>query len=326
MSTLKTEVIYGGDIEVTFIEDKEVWPEVHEYQVRFKKGERWTEPQKVDISVSGITNVLDKPKLVGWATKMCAEFVQMNYPRLSEKVVVNTLTGLAVDEVELGAFIQDMKSHGKGRKKEAATIGVMAHAWIESHIKHVLGLGPKPSPVVNSAVNNAIEAFLKWEKEHHVVYIATERMVYSKRYAFAGQIDIEAKVDFELAILDNKTSSGIYPEMEYQLAGYQLAAEEEALYTKEPVRYDARWILRLDKVTGEFEAKRYIDHETAKAGFLACYTLARQAFDRKAVREAVKAEQKAVRAKNGPKTGKAKAPRTKKAKVAKAPDAPVLPY
>lgn len=291
----KTEVIYGGTIELTFVEDKTVWPEIHEYRIREKKGKGWGPEKRVDLSVSGVTKVLDKPALVGWATKMCAEFVKLFSQRLAEKVVVNTLTGLAVDEIELESFIADMKGHGKGKKKEAATIGTMAHAWIEAHIKNVLGLGPKPEPVVNAAVNNAIKAFLAWEAAHKVVYLATERLVYSKKLGVAGQLDIEAMVNDERCILDNKTSSGIYVEMEYQTAGYELACEEEALFVKQPMQYDARWILRLDKITGEFEAKRFTDNDVAKEGYRACYVIAKQALDRKRATEAHREAQRVVR-------------------------------
>lgn len=306
MEVRKSAVIYGGKYRITFIEDKDVWPEIHEYRIEKKKGDGWGPERKVDLTVSGVTKVLDKPALVGWATKMCAEFVKLFSTRLAEKVVVSTLTGLRVDEIELDAFVSDMKAHGKGKKKEAATIGTMAHAWVEGHIKFKLGLEAKePEMPVNAAVNNAIKAFLAWEESHHVVYLHTERLVYSEELDVAGQLDIEAKVDGEIAILDNKTSSGIYPEMEYQTAGYQHACEEEAVHVKQPVKYGARWILRLDKLTGEFEAKRVTDHEVAIAAYKACHTLAKIALDKRRAAEQAKDEQRAIRNAN-------KAPRVKK--------------
>lgn len=289
MEQIKELEIYGGKHTLQFIEDKDVWPEKHEYRV---------DRELVDLTVSGITKVLDKPALVGWATKMCAEFVQLFSGRLSAKVVVSTLTGLAVDEVELEAFIADMKAHGKGKKKEAATIGTMAHKYVEEHIKNVLGLGPKPKMPVNASVQKAVGAFLEWEKAHKVVYLASERLVYSRTYKYAGQVDIEATVDGELSILDCKTSSGFYDEMDYQVAGYQIAAEEEALFVKRPVQYAARWILRLDKLTGEFEVKKLTDHAGDKACFLACLTIARRKLAQKKANAERKKVQKEVRDKN----------------------------
>lgn len=296
MEKRKTELLYNGTIEVTFVEDKSVWPEIHEYRIRVKKGDKWGPEKKVDISVSGVTKVLDKPALVGWATKMCGEFVMLNNGRLAEKVVVATETGLRVDEVELDNFIKEMKGHGKGKKTEAATIGTMAHSWVEQHIKWVMGLGTKPEEVVNASVNNAIQAFLKWEKEHDVVYLATEKLVYSKKGKYAGQLDIEAKVDGELCILDNKTSSGIYLEMEYQTAGYQIAREEEG-----GKKYDARWILRLDKVTGEFEAKRFTDNADAKSGYLYCLGLSKLNLARVLKEKQAREERKTVKKANSKK-------------------------
>lgn len=296
----KIRSAYNGTINIKFLEDKDVYPEVHEYHVQIGSKKEY----KVGVTVSGATKVLDKPALVGWATKMCAEYLTYNNHLLAQKVVVQTQTGLAVDEIALAEFVQNMKAHGKGKKKEAATVGTMTHAYIDQHIKHVLGTGPKPVMPVNAQVQNSVGAFLKWEQAHHVVYHDAERLVYSKKYDFAGQLDIDATIDGERAIADNKTSSGIYDEMWYQTRGYQLAAEEESIFEKAPIKYDCRWILRFDKVTGEFQAERSANHTQDLRAFLACLELAKIAVERRKTKDDAKTQQRAVRLTNKRKTTK----------------------
>ena len=155
MQKIKEAKIYGGKYTIRFVEDKDVWPEVHEYHIDGKK---------VDLTGSYIVKVLDKPALVGWAAKMCGIFLEENTSRIPS-LLVETLTGLQVDEIALQSFIKDMKAYKDKQKKDAAAIGTMAHLWIENHIKNVLGLGPVPARPVNVAVNNSIDAFLKWESE-----------------------------------------------------------------------------------------------------------------------------------------------------------------
>ena len=115
---------------------------------------------------------------------------------------------------------------------------------------------------------------------HKVEPIATEFKIFSRKHMYAGTCDLDAVIDGERCIVDFKTSSGIYPEMLLQTAAYQFARAEELyggeLWGDQPNKYDARWIVRFDKKTGKFEAKRFDDFESDFQGFLGALQLYRR--------------------------------------------------
>ena len=78
-------------------------------------------------------------------------------------------------------------------------------------------------------------------------------------------MDADITIGKKRFIVDYKTSSGIYDAMGLQLAGYQLAREEE-----EVAKYDSRMILRLPKNGSDFESKEFPDYDADKEAFLAC--------------------------------------------------------
>jgi hypothetical protein len=75
-------------------------------------------------------------------------------------------------------------------------------------------------------------------------------------------------IDGELAVADWKTSTGIHAEYLLQTAAYVGALEEEL-----GLEITCRYIIRLDKETGEFEARRYDKGEKDFEAFLAARTL-----------------------------------------------------
>lgn len=245
---MQTHKLYGGEVTLEFDERDHVY---------FVNGE------KLDLSVSDITKVLDKPALVGWAAKMCGEFVEKNQARLRDIVVVGTQLSLEdgdpivmIDEVKLDQFVRDMKQYRYQALSEAAKVGTLAHKWIEDHIKATLGLIKKhPAEPVNEAVKNAVQAFLDWEKKNDVRFIASERLIFSRRGRYPGTLDLDAEVNGIRGLWDVKTGSGIYPEMFYQGAGYKLAAEEEESHIAgKPVAiYKEVGILNFNKTTGKFK-------------------------------------------------------------------------
>ena len=72
--------------------------------------------------------------------------------------------------------------------------------------------------------------------------------------------------DGKLSIIDFKTSSGIWPEMRFQVAAYQQARMEETKNKK----YE-RWIVRFGKDTAEFEAKQLNNFKKDITAFLGAF-------------------------------------------------------
>ena len=117
---------------------------------------------------------------------------------------------------------------------------------------------------VNEQLQNSIKAFLKWENENNVQWLESEKKIYSKQYEYAGTLDAEAMVNGELAIIDFKTSNGIYDEYCLQVSAYKQAREEETGQD-----YKKCFIVRIGK-DGELEVKEIKELDRHFKAFLGC--------------------------------------------------------
>lgn len=140
-------------------------------------------------------------------------------------------------------------------KKEAADIGTLIHEWCEGFIRYKLGEEGYEKPELpdaekEKAVRLGAEAFLQWVIEHKVNFISTEQVVYSRTHGFVGTVDIIAEVDGRLAVVDLKSSNGLYNSVRLQTAAYAAAYMEE--FPEQKIL--DRWAIRLAK---EDEAEYY---------------------------------------------------------------------
>lgn len=71
-----------------------------------------------------------------------------------------------------------------------------------------------------------IRALAKWWLEQDPEFIHQEIIVASTEHQFAGRFDLIARLGTKLALIDFKTSGGLYESYSEQLALYQLAYEE----------------------------------------------------------------------------------------------------
>ena len=185
-----------------------------------------------DLFVPGVTSVLkrlDKPMLLGWAAGCGAELM---YRRFREK---GTLTR---------EDIKDGKSAHNRIRDDAADIGKLVHKTMEKLFRgEEIDLTAMP-PEALKALNGARE----WLDAHHIEVIEPERLLFSRKWFFAGQCDLFAHIDGKLTLLDFKTSSGFYIDHALQTAAYALAERENT-----GVRPEQRMIVRFDKKTGAFD-------------------------------------------------------------------------
>lgn len=193
---METHSLYGGEVTLTFD------PKKHRYTANGKP---------VDLSISGVLQVISKPALVPWAVKMACGHLERNLK-----------PGVSLDEVEIKNLIDGARSAHRTRAQDAADIGTLVHSFIEDHLK-----GKNPSLPVNPQARNGAEQFLKFLDQHDFEVIESERKVYSRDLDVAGTCDVYGKLDGELVVADIKTSSGIYAEALLQTAGYDLLLNEE---------------------------------------------------------------------------------------------------
>lgn len=150
--------------------------------------------------------------------------------------------GVALDELEIEDIAEAIKTAHRTSSNRAKSIGTLVHETIEAIVNARINKRPLPGMPTNESAKHAVQAFLDWEKRHKVEYIFSERKIYSKKYGYAGTVDIVAKVDGKLTVLDIKTSKAIYDEMFFQTAAYSKALEEELGY-----KILRNIILRVDK-------------------------------------------------------------------------------
>ena len=218
MSDQIIQKLYGGKVEVKFYSDG------HAYWVN---GKRTT-------GVTTYLGIIDKSRaLIPWAVGLYKDYLTA--------ALANG--GVTIENIEEGARQHTI------RKEEAASIGSDVHDWIEKYIK-----GEKPEMPERKEAQIGVNAFLDWVKANKVKFISSERVIYSRKHDFVGRMDIEAKVNGELCLIDIKTSNGLYNTYNIQTAAYVKADEEESKR-----KYEGRWLLRLAKETEAEFIKRMSD-------------------------------------------------------------------
>ena len=138
-------------------------------------------------------------------------------------------------------------------KDKAADIGTIAHYMVECHLKNEK---PNLDDYVKSSIDKAETAFLAflgWERQNRFKSILLEAPLVSNKYGYGGCIDIYGDLDGKKALIDIKTSSGVYPEMRVQVSAYKNLLQENGN------EVDECHILRIDKESGEFHHVRLND-------------------------------------------------------------------
>jgi hypothetical protein len=101
-----------------------------------------------------------------------------------------------------------------------AKAGLLCHAMIDAHIKgesfNALGYDGAVLEKAQSGFNN----FLSWAAEVDLTPVATETPLISEKHQYGGKPDCIGAVNSELALVDWKTSDGVFPDMLLQLAAY----------------------------------------------------------------------------------------------------------
>jgi hypothetical protein len=182
-----------------------------------------------------ILGLLDKPALKYWANKI----------------------GLA--GIEIRSYVD-----------EKADIGKCAHYRIECEVKNEEPDLSIYSPWVVEQSDNCMLKWWEWCRGKDITWIGSELELVSETHRYGGTVDLYAKVNGELTLIDIKTSgSGIWPEMKYQTAGaYRMLLEENG-YPVEKVK-----ILRIGRDEEEgFEEATIGNWDAHTEVFLLCRKL-----------------------------------------------------
>ena len=208
-----THQLYGGEVTLDFDTGK------HAY--------KWK--GAAVPSVTQILGVIAKPALVPWAAKCAGDHIRANLK-----------PGVALDEIQIGELADAAKNAHRAQASQAAAIGGQVHDWAERHSK-----GERPPMPIHPQIRSGVEAFLAWFAAHHVEVQHAERKIFSRTHLYAGTVDLIAKINGVPAVLDYKTSTGLWDEYRLQVAAYSQALIEEGVV---PPEHD-RWLIRFDNAT-----------------------------------------------------------------------------
>lgn len=234
-------------------------------------------------SVTTIEDIIAKIALYNWYGKQERMAVMAvagdMFEELSKPLVVSTgMTRdvyLALLESRLGK-----QRAGQREMQSAGEIGTQAHEMVEWHVRQLLGLKVGPQPKINDKAMWAFMAFEDWARSVEFLPLRSEQVVFSHKHRYAGTMDLLAWVakgkGRELALIDVKTSSGVWPEMKLQLSAYYYALIEMNL--EKP---DHCLIVRLPKKESdpEFEVVEVTDLERHFQAFLAARQLWQWKYD-----------------------------------------------
>jgi hypothetical protein len=138
--------------------------------------------------------------------------------------------------------------------------GVAVHRMIELHVKDTLDYS-----TLDPALLPYLEGWMAFERDHDVEVIGSEVPVYSKRYGYAGTLDMVLKVDETHGTWDIK-SGVMLPTTGLQLAGYS-----EAHAPGSDIYQSTRRGLQLTD-TGKYKITKF-DNQNDLNVFLSCLNI-----------------------------------------------------
>jgi hypothetical protein len=179
-------------------------------------------------SVTHILSAIGKPALIHWAANQERSLVTEAAADLFEqwgRELVPPVMPRSAYLATLLSKLGQVKAHQKELAK-AGEIGSQTHRLIEWTMRTALGNDAGPKPVVSDKALWGFMAFEDWAKSVSLKPVLIERTVYSKTHGYAGTMDLLARVNGAMTLIDFKTSKGIYPESFLQSVAYQVAMIE----------------------------------------------------------------------------------------------------
>lgn len=227
------------------------------------------------LSVTGATKYLDKSRaLLPWAVRLVGSHIS--------QYVENGKSGTFTRE-ELVLVIGEAILKPESAKVEGGLAGDAIHTFAHEFAKAKITHSPLPTidhldekVEHDRKVLNGINAFLDWYNSRNVEFLAMEKLVYYNSLLagdtkagepvieFVGLIDLVARVDGVVEVIDYKTSKGVYSDQQYQVGGYTKAWNREACLAYNLPPASRSRILNFSKETGELIQKEMTLDETAK--------------------------------------------------------------
>lgn len=173
-----------------------------------KRGGYYWKDGKPYVSVTKVLNVISKPALMYWYGKE-VYIAMVKEPSLSQ---------------------EEALSKPYEASRGAASRGTTVHSIIEAY--------KNTGKVVEMNIpqfKGYIDAFNSWLANNKIEVVENEKTVFSDKYHYAGTLDMLAKVNGKLVIVDLKTSKDgeVYPEASLQVSAYRQALLEAGVEIEE---------------------------------------------------------------------------------------------
>lgn len=172
---------------------------------------------------------------------------------------VTTINGRFGDKGQLMFWAFNQGKEGKATLYEesgkAADVGTLAHQMVEARIKGEKTIKAKDiGPELIEKARQAFAMYEVWARQAKVKIIATELDLVSEEYRYGGTPDAIGETETGLAILDWKTSNGVYVDHLIQVAAYGRLWEENHPESKLTGGYH---LLRFSKDYPDFAHRHY---------------------------------------------------------------------
>lgn len=191
-------------------------------------------------SVTTILGRLAKPALIQWSADCAVQHIE-------DEVGVWCDPHGVVNPTHFEVICKEARKAYTKKRDAAAEVGTFLHDYARRRLANE----PVALADADEPTRKVVAAFEKWRSEHDIVPFGLERRTFSRKHWYAGTADFWGTIDGRMCVLDFKTGKAIYDEFWLQTAAYDHALLEEHSHLDRM----ARWIVRLDKRNGEFQAE-----------------------------------------------------------------------
>lgn len=210
--------------------------------------------------ITSVLGVIAKPALIQWSANEAVKYVKESKVW---RLVPDTPRMIMISDKELEELLEEARTAHTRKKEKAGDWGSELHEKLEMLVKDAIQ-NTGGIIEVNEAEDKSIQNFLDWAKGKR--FIESEKNLYSEKHWIGGIVDLVFEHEGKIFVGDIKTSSGIYPEMFLQCAGYQIMLEEMGH------KIDGYEIVNLKK-NGQIETSRSYGTERNKEAFLSALNL-----------------------------------------------------
>jgi hypothetical protein len=155
----------------------------------------------------------------------------MWYPRVTAIVSIKSKPAL----YRYYARMPGIRAADEAKERSAAE-GALVHDTAEAILRG-------EHPVIPESIAPSMDAFLEFLRNADVHPLLVEERVVNRASHYAGTLDLVARVNGVVGVVDIKTSLAVYRDYGLQTAAYR-AALDEAVSLPHP---ETAWVLRLDQ-------------------------------------------------------------------------------